>query len=326
MVDPSNSFAASAAQAMAFQPKTYVISFLSILAIFLFYTTPLSYPAGLSVDTFAGEVTTLPTEFKKQKSKSHAFHGKNVAVIIEDRRLTNLAPLILHFSSVLGPGWPIILFTSQDITPTSAAFQCAINSSRVSIQFLPPDVHFTNHGSVTEFLTAPWLWEKLAPAEHVFFFQADSIICANSPLHLDDFLNYDFIGAPIDPKYGQGYNGGLSLRNRSMILDIVQKHSWREEREEAIENDEVNPSVTFEDQWFYKKMKELPDFEDGRPGARLPDLEAAANFSVETVWSKRPFGFHQVARWQEKHIKEVDEWCPEHRIATNDLIVTHGHG
>ncbi|KAI9056175.1 hypothetical protein LZ554_001103 [Drepanopeziza brunnea f. sp. 'monogermtubi'] len=39
---------------------------------------------------------------------------KNVAAIIEDRPLANLAPLLLHFSSVLGPAWPSVLFTSKN--------------------------------------------------------------------------------------------------------------------------------------------------------------------------------------------------------------------
>lgn len=46
---------------------------------------------------------------------------------------------------------------------------------------------------------------------------------------MEDFLQYDFIGAPIDPKlgFGEGFNGGLSLRNRSMMLDIVRWYDWK---------------------------------------------------------------------------------------------------
>jgi hypothetical protein len=252
---------------------------------------------------------------------------KNVAVIIEGRPLRNLAPLLLYFSSILGPDWPIILFTSGDRQLNSPAFRRAIDGGRISVQSLPDGVHFDKHQAVTEFLTLPWLWEQLAPAGHVFMFQADSIICANSKLRVEDFLLYDFVGAPIevpaDPSFGhgEGYNGGLSLRNRSMMLDIVNKFSWEAEKKEGIISLEgcvtQRPCLKFEDQWFYHKMKEIP-------GARLPTKEVAATFAVETVWYDTPLGYHQVERWNSGKMDQVAEWCPEYRMATTDLIVAHG--
>jgi hypothetical protein len=123
-----------------------------------------------------------------QSPNTNTIQPKNVAVIIEDRPLSNLAPLILYFSSVLGPSWPIILFTSGDRQPNTPAFRQAIDDGRVSVQNLPDGVHFDEHKAVTEFLTLPWLWEQLAPAGYVFMFQADSIICANSELRVEDIL------------------------------------------------------------------------------------------------------------------------------------------
>lgn len=150
---------------------------------------------------------------------------------------------------------------------------------------MPPNTTFNDHNSVSEFLTGPWLWEELAPAEHVLVFQADSILCANSETRVDDFLHYDFVRAPIavpevgDSGHGEGVNGGLSLRNRSMILDIVKNSNWSLEMVDGtILHDgcsTTKPCLMFEDQWFYHKMKEL--------GGRLPTKEVAMKFSVETV-------------------------------------------
>jgi hypothetical protein len=262
-----------------------------------------------------------------QSPNTNTIQPKNVAVIIEDRPLSNLAPLILYFSSVLGPSWPIILFTSGDRQPNTPAFRQAIDDGRVSVQNLPDGVHFDEHKAVTEFLTLPWLWEQLAPAGYVFMFQADSIICANSELRVEDILQYDFVGAPIDvptdPSFGhgEGYNGGFSLRNRSMMLDIVNKFSWEAEKKEGIISLEgcvtQRPCLKFEDQWFYHKMKEIP-------GARLPTKEVAATFAVETVWYDTPLGYHQVERWNSARMDQVAEWCPEYKMATTELIVAHG--
>jgi hypothetical protein len=244
----------------------------------------------------------------------------NVAAIIENRPLDRVVPLLLHFSSVLGPDWPIFLFTSQDIVSLSAPFKRLIDERRITVRFLPPTVDFNNRLDVSGFLTKAWVWEQLSPAGHVLIFQSDSILCSNSPLKVDDFLQYDFVGAPIDPKYGEGYNGGLSLRNRSMVLDIIQHSDWRAEFDNA--ENKQQQSVEFEDQWLYSKMKELPS--RGKPAARFPSQEVAKTFSVETLWYDKPLGYHQVQRWQSDKIDQVDRWCPEHRIATSDVIGSAG--
>lgn len=249
----------------------------------------------------------------------------NVAVIIEDRSLSNLTPLILHFSSVLGPTWPIVLFTSgKSLVNHSTSFLQAVEQGRISVRSLPEDINLKERTAISELLTTPWLWEQLAPAGHVLLFQADSILCANSKLRMDDFLQYDFVGAPIDVPvegnagHGEGYNGGLSLRNRSMILDIVKRYSWKGEKAEGKIFQEgcvtKAPCLKFEDQWFYHKMKEIP-------GAHLPSKEVASTFAVETVWYDTPLGYHQVERWNSDRMDQVARWCPEYKMANADLVL-----
>lgn len=169
------------------------------------------------------------------KSSGTMTIGKKVAAIIENRPSDNLIPLILHFSSVLGPTWPIVLFTTLSLSnlSDSAPFKAGLIDGQFKIKSLPSDVQFTSHKAVSSFLTKPWFWEQLAPADHVLLFQSDSIICANAPRHVDDYLEYDMIGAPIAFGMGQGYNGGLSLRSRNKMLDIIKKHNWEEAWEEA---------------------------------------------------------------------------------------------
>jgi hypothetical protein len=296
------------------QQKKSAFAAIAFVTLFIVYFLRLQFGGteASAVHLGADQDTTFTTPQDHSEPNTIV---KNVAVIIEDRSVENLVPLLLHFSSVLGPDWPIILYTSRDVVPDSAPLHRAIEKRRIAIRMLPSDVHFNNQQSVSGFLTLPWLWEQLDPAGHVLIFQADSILCSRSPLRVDDFLEYDFVGAPVDPTYGQGYNGGLSLRNRSMVLDIVRRFSWLGELNQAENKQE--PSVKFEDQWFYKKMKEL--------GASLPSVEVAKTFSVETIWYDTPLGFHQIERWQSERIDLVDQWCPEHRMATTDLLISH-HG
>lgn len=242
-----------------------------------------------------------------------------VATIFEDRPLQELIPLLLHFSTVLGPSWPIFLFTSQSVIPDSASFKRLIDETRLAVRFLPPNITFEDRNAVSAFLTKPWIWEQLAPAKNVLLFQSDSMLCANAPQKVDDYLQYDFIGAPVDEsvRHGEGYSRGLSLRNRDLMLDIIHDSDWQDEYNSAEDRDE--PSVAHEDEWFYKKMKELVT-----TGKRvnLPSLEIAMTFVVESLWYEKPLGFNQASKWQSVNIEKVDAWCPEHRMAPPSLDYT----
>ena len=125
---------------------------------------------------------------------------KNVAVIIEDRPLAIISPFLLHFSSVLGPAWPIVYYTStrEGSNANSSAWQRALGDGLIEVRQIPKEAGSTSHASRSALLTSPWLWEQLAPAGHVLLFQADSMICSNSQANVADFLQYDFVGAPIE--------------------------------------------------------------------------------------------------------------------------------
>jgi hypothetical protein len=323
------------------------------------------------------------------KSSGNMIIGNKVAAIIENRPFDGLIPLILHFSSVLGPTWPIVLFTSLSLSnlSDSAPFKAGLADGQFEIRSLPSEIQFTNHKEVSSFLTKPWFWEQLAPADHVLLFQSDSIICANAPQHVDDYLQYDMIGAPIAFGMGQGYNGGLSLRSRKKMLDIIKKHNWEEaweavqqhknqqaenerlvnektakeqeekakkEKEQGKEPEQPQgepqeqqqakkeiqpdkrqepgpPSHTYvfpdnptppwndyEDQWFFKHLAELPKKWNGQRGANLPPMEVAMTFSVETVHYDTPLGYHQVGLIIKDKMEEVEKWCPEYHLCTDE--------
>lgn len=96
------------------------------------------------------------------------------------------------------------------------------------------------------------------------------MLCANSPRKVDDFLYYDFIGAPFKTEKGFNCNGGFPIRTREKMLDIALRYT----RE---------PMSRYEDTWFVERLRELLPKPDGEPGANLPTLETASQFSVETI-------------------------------------------
>ena len=71
------------------------------------------------------------------------------------------------------------------------------------------------------------------------------MLCANAARSVDDYFEYDFVGAPIAGHLGVGYNGGLSLRKRSTIMRILRKWDW-----ELVKTD----GDRFEDQWYFNRF------------------------------------------------------------------------
>ncbi|KAH8898704.1 hypothetical protein GQ53DRAFT_635717 [Thozetella sp. PMI_491] len=220
---------------------------------------------------------------------------------------------MLHFSNVLGPSWLVVLFTMENMYANfkpSPAFQRGIQGGRIAIRFMPPDTNLKKWKQVSRFLTRPWLWEQVRAASRVLMFQTDSIICSNSKHSMDDFLEWDFIGAPVNPFLGQGFNGGLSLRNPKMILDILA--SPDNDFEEMWKANKTGQYL--EDQFYYNKML-------ARGDAKLPSQDIAQQFSVETVWSEWPLGYHAPRLWNADRMEEIWAYCPEVEMTSREKKV-----
>ncbi|CAN8096110.1 unnamed protein product [Discula destructiva] len=215
------------------------------------------------------------------------------AIIIESDMIPNLIPLMLHFATVLGPSWGIILFTLAKgwVEPLSPAFQRHLAAGRIEVRFLPPATELTSSQAVSRFLTAPWLWEQVENAPRVLLFQSDSVLCSRSQAAVEDYFAYDLVGAPILAVYGQGYNGGLSIRNPRTFLNVTREVDFAASGHE------------FEDQFFYQELKKM--------GAPMPAEAVAKTFAVETIYYETPLGYHQPHRWQAENMGDIEEWCPE---------------
>jgi hypothetical protein len=115
---------------------------------------------------------------------------------------------------------------------------------------------------IDDFLMRPWLWEQLAPAEHVLLFNNNSIICPVSRTQIANMLRYDLVEFRGDVP-GAAFDGGMSLRNRDMMLDIAVNSNW------GFENDHHKNAA----KWVEYKMKER--------GARLPGTEVSMDLLQE---------------------------------------------
>ena len=117
-----------------------------------------------------------------------------------------------------------------------------------------------------QYLRTPEFWEQVR-GKKVFTFQLDSILLRSG---IDEFLKYDYVGAPWrKPKEDSLVgNGGLSLRTKDVMIDICKNNPTEE--------------VIWEDIYFVKHLK----------GKGVPDVDTASKFSMEDVYSPNPLGVH----------------------------------
>jgi hypothetical protein len=112
----------------------------------------------------------------------------------------------------------------------------------------------------------------LIDEENVLIFQTDSGIIGKN---IEDFYEYDYIGSPLKAEAEYVYNGGLSFRHKSVMLDILTK--WKYNRVDH-EN---------EDGYFSRKVQEH---------YKKTPREIAERFSVDNIFKLGTFGYHAIER------------------------------
>lgn len=117
---------------------------------------------------------------------------------------------------------------------------------------------------------------EIITSQHVLIFQWDGFPL-NPDRWKDDFLGYDYIGAPIGSWMG---NGGFSLRSKK-LLDTL--------KELGITVDLTNPYDQPEDQIICTHKKNILESH----GIRFAPLQVASQFSFQSgLINKNVFGFH----------------------------------
>ncbi|KAF7907256.1 uncharacterized protein EAF01_004843 [Botrytis porri] len=231
-----------------------------ILSVLLFGSSIPERPSLPSLPTIP-EVTLdygalAPSQFNQSK----------VALLIENRVNPIISPLMLHFMSVVPPDWRFRFMGSLEsvaLMNSSRAIRQHVKSGKLDLTYIPANMSTGSQEEISRFLTNLWLYETvLQPAEWLLVFQTDSMLCANSRQSLNNWLDYDWVGAPWNPNGKFGGNGGLSLRRVSAIIDVLRNQV-------RVDNSEP------EDIWLTDRLGH-------RPGAKLANGTISLKFSGET--------------------------------------------
>lgn len=241
-----------------------------------------------------------------------------VALLMETRPLPHLPALLSHFISILPPAWTFRFVGSPaaiDIITLSQSLSQHIQTGKLVTTEIPSIYPITSQETISATLTNITFYRDfLAPAEWLLVFQGDSIICAASERSIEDWVSqeYSWVGAPWNLDNPSGGNGGLSLRHVKPIVGLLEKESR-----------EANASL-LEDRWLCDRLAT-------EPGAKMPGPEVERYFSVESVWTDRPFGYHLRGSgaflvekiWGNKTRRdEIFAYCPEVKIVL-DMNLSH---
>ena len=131
-------------------------------------------------------------------------------------------------------------------------------------------------GSYNLLLTSPTFWSNFILWDRVLIFQYDSMILREG---IEEFYEYDYIGASWKWTDEYAGNGGLSLRNPSVMFDICRNfHNIQE----------LN-----EDHFIVKTMHE-------NKIGNLAPIEVADKFSCEAKFILGTVGYHAIDAWLSK--------------------------
>ncbi|KAI1331146.1 hypothetical protein F5Y16DRAFT_423700 [Xylariaceae sp. FL0255] len=220
-----------------------------------------SSPASSSLHP--SDAASSPSSFSPPHNAP--YNASKVALLIENRPLPMLAPLLLHFISVVPPDWRF-RFMGSPLSVSSLnqshAVRAQVAAGKLDLTYIPLNMSTDGQEMISRFLTNLWLYETvLQPAEWLLVFQTDSILCANSRRNLNDYLDYDWVGSPWNPNGRFGGNGGLSMRRVSSIVQVLRdqvRAEWSEP----------------EDVWLTERLGH-------RPGARMANGTLSMTFSGE---------------------------------------------
>ena len=198
---------------------------------------------------------------------------KYTAVIVEPRCHRALRFVLQNFFENLSDEWGFIIFHG-----TENEHFC--KNITQELQYLKKVVKLVNlHQNNLDLNQYSLLFKNLMFYSHIqtemfLVFQTDCVILNKD--QINEFLHYDYVGAPWSA-FGWVGNGGLSLRRKSKMIEIIHAKSY------------MNDTHTHEDMFFCHTQHNVPML--------VPTFEEAKRFSIETVFHDTPFGIHNAWRY-----------------------------
>lgn len=204
------------------------------------------------------------------------------ALIVEPRNHPCLPIVLENFHKNLSDEWIFLIYHGSD---NKSFIDNIIKNKSINRKCLFVDLK-VNNMTINEYnqLFYSFSFYNFIPTETFLVFQTDTLISPVNKDKINNFLQYDYVGAPL--KIGKGIigNGGLSIRKKSKMLELLQTNFT--EKVYSKNEDLFFAGIKFND------INKVPIF--------MPSVKKAKEFSVESMMYDKPFGIHKC--W--KHLKK----------------------
>lgn len=198
----------------------------------------------------------------------------NGACVVETRSIANLHLLIIddHLKH-LPKDWGLTIYCSK----RNHHLVKDVDFGRETNIIVLENDNLTVHG-YNELLKSVKFWDSL-PYDKVLIFQTDSKLLRSG---IEEFLEYDYVGAAwIFQQHGG--NGGLSLRNASVMKSICKLNTFTHRNEDVL---------------FCNYMKE-------NNFGKLAPRDVCKKFSIETIYGLGSLGVHAINKYLSERQCEI---------------------
>jgi hypothetical protein len=220
------------------------------------------------------------------------------AVIVEFRQHKALRFVLTNFLKNLSDEWNIIIFCGNLNSKVVDNILEKLSSKRITKYQLNIDNLLPHEYS--KLLMEKYIYDMI-PTETFLIFQTDSVILEDNKDKIKQFLHYDYVGAPWGAYSDDVGNGGLSLRKKSKMLEVL------ENCKDNLFIEDAN-RFEYEDRVFSNGSEYCKPFID----MNIPSIESAKDFSIETMYNSKSFGIHKAYHFLKNPEKnELEQWCPE---------------
>ena len=192
----------------------------------------------------------------------------NALVLVETRSVPVDDSINRHLQYL--PGWkPVVVCSNEN--------RRMITHDKVIVNKITPEKYYHDYNVL---FASVAFWDNFLKYERVMICHQDSGLLR---LGVDDFLEWDYVGAPWKFQ-DHGGNGGLSLRNPRIMQGVCAKFRYS--------------SHEYEDVFFSNRMHHYKI-------GKLAPRDICKKFSCETIFELGTLGYHNIESYFPEQVNEI---------------------
>lgn len=262
-----------------------------------------------SVITYSDKIVLRAPDYEKVnndlenmvKNRDSIFYkyikNMNTAVICEPRKMDIVPRIITQYKKILGNEWYFVFYCGKGLL----SYWRLLLGEDIDIRELN-ETNFTPN-EYSDFFKSEKLWNSLS-GEYVLVFQSDTWIQYDETFNIDYFtnMNKSYIGGNMSYHWNElirenitfnyyNFNGGLSLRKRKDMLQIIKHFPPKN-----TVNNSSELATDAEDVYFTIGCYKL--------GFPVGEDEESSHFGLHTIYKDKWFGIHKPDSYLTKILKE----------------------